>query len=139
MSLVLDASMTVAWLFRDERSAMPQSVLRTVAREGAWVPSLWRLEVANVLRNAVRRKRCGEGYATRCLERLGRLRIMIDPETAAQAWGTTRQLSSEHDLTLYDAAYLELAVRRRRPLASADAALIAAARRIGLDVLGDEG
>jgi predicted nucleic acid-binding protein len=135
MSLVLDASMTIAWLFRDERSATPQSVLRRVAREGAWVPSLWRLEVANVLRNAVRRKRCDEGYATRCLERLNRLRIIIDSETAAQAWGTTRRLSSEHDLTLYDAAYLELAVRRRRPLASVDAVLIAAAKRIGLDVL----
>jgi predicted nucleic acid-binding protein len=139
MSLVVDASMTIAWLFRDERPETPQSVLRRVAREGAWVPSLWRLEVANVLCNAVRRKRCDEGYATRCLARLGRLGILVDPETDAQAWGATRQLSIAHDLTLYDAPYLELAIRRRQPLASADAALIAAARRIGLDVLGDEG
>jgi predicted nucleic acid-binding protein len=87
MSLVVDASMTIAWLFRDERPETPQSVLRRVAREGAWVPSLWRLEVANVLCNAVRRKRCDEGYATRCLARLGRLGILVDPETNAQAWG----------------------------------------------------
>ncbi len=53
------------------------------------------------------------------------------------AWGRTRQLSGEHDLTLYDAAYLELAIRRGQPLVSIDAALIAAARRIGLAVLGD--
>lgn len=137
MSIVVDASMTIAWLFRDERTDTPQAVLRRVAREGGMVPSLWRLEVANVLRNAVRRRRCGEGYATRCLERLARLRIAIDPQTDAHAWGTTRQLSIRHDLTLYDAAYLELAIRRNEPLASADAALIAAARRAGLAVLGD--
>jgi predicted nucleic acid-binding protein len=137
MSLVIDASMTVAWLFSDERSEAPQAVLRRVAAEGALVPSLWRLEIANVLRNAVRRKRCDTGYATRCLQRLGRLQIIVDPETDAQAWGRTRQLSTEHDLTVYDAAYLELAVRRRRPLASCDAALIKAGRKTGLDVLGN--
>ena len=54
MSLVVDASMTVAWLFRDERTETPQAILRRVAAEGAVVPSLWRLEVANVLRNAIR-------------------------------------------------------------------------------------
>ena len=62
---------------------------------------------------------------------------MVDPETDAQAWGRTRQLSIEHDLTSYDAAYLELALRRRRPLASRDAALVKAGRSAGLDVLGD--
>jgi len=137
MSLVIDASMTVAWLFSDERSEVPQTVLRRVAAEGALVPSLWRLEIANVLRNAVRRKRCDAGYATRCLQRLGRLQIIVDPETDAQAWGRTRQLSTEHDLSIYDAAYLELAVRRRRPLASRDTALIRAGRETGLDVMGN--
>jgi predicted nucleic acid-binding protein len=135
--IVIDASMTIAWLFRDERTDVPQTILRRVVREGGLVPSFWRLEVANVLRNAVRRQRCDEGYATRCLQRLGRLAITIDPETDMRAWGRTRQLSGEPNLILYDAAYLELAIRRDRPLASADAALIAAARRIGLEALGD--
>jgi predicted nucleic acid-binding protein len=83
--------------------------------------------------------RCAENaaiYATRCLQRLGRLQIIVDPETDMQAWGRTRQLSTEHDLSVHDAAYLELALRRRRPLASRDAALIKAGRKIGLDVLG---
>jgi predicted nucleic acid-binding protein len=136
MSLVVDASMTVAWLFSNERSETPQTVLRRVATEGALVPSLWRLEIVNVLRNAVRRRRCDMGYATRCLQRLDRLQIIVDPETDMQAWGRTRQLSIEHDLSVYDAAYLELAARRRRQLASCDAALIKAGRKIGLDVLG---
>lgn len=137
MSLVVDASMAIAWLFSDERTDIPQAVLRRVAVEGAIVPSLWRLEVANVLRNAVRHGRCDDKYATRCLQRLDRLRITIDPETDAHAWGATRRLAGMHNLTVYDAAYLELAIRRKRPLASRDAALIRAGGKAGIDIVGD--
>ena len=136
MSVVLDASMTIAWLFSAERTQERHAVLRRVAAEGAIAPSLWRLEVANVLRNAVRRRRCDEDYADRCLGRLDRLSIAIDPETDARVWHETRQLALRRGLTLYDAAYLELAIRRNRPLASCDADLIEAARSEGLDVLG---
>jgi predicted nucleic acid-binding protein len=136
VSLVLDASMTIAWLFRDERTQLAQSALRRVAIEGALVPAIWRLEVANVLRNAVRRGRCDDQYAERSLQRLGRLRITVDSETDRQAWGATRELSREYDLTLYDAAYLELAIRRRQGLVTQDIALFKAARTIGLDVIG---
>jgi predicted nucleic acid-binding protein len=90
------------------------------------------LEVANVLRNAVRRGRCDAGYAGRCLERLQRLRISLDGETDSRAWGATRNLSIEHNLALYDAAYLEVAIRHGYPLASSDAALLAAANRASL-------
>ena len=60
MTLVLDASMTIAWLFDDERTEAAHTVLRRVVAEGAIVPCLWRLEVANVMRNAARRGRCNE-------------------------------------------------------------------------------
>jgi predicted nucleic acid-binding protein len=109
--------------------------MRQVVREGAIVPSLWRLEVANVLRNAVRRGRCDEAYADRSLGRLGRLAIRSDEETDDRAWGATRTLSREENLTLYDAAYLELAVRKGASLASCDAALLAAAARRKVGVL----
>ncbi|MSO99202.1 MAG: PIN domain-containing protein [Rhodospirillaceae bacterium] len=135
MSLVVDASMAVAWLFASERADGPQKVLRRVAAEGALVPSLWKLEVANVLRSAVRRQRCDEGYTLRSLQRLNRLQIIVDAQTDAHAWGRTRELSSEYDLTVYDAAYLELAVRRQAPIATCDAALAKAGNRAGLDVL----
>jgi predicted nucleic acid-binding protein len=135
VSLVLDASMTIAWLFTNERSAAAQVILRRVAADGAWVPSLWRLEIANVLRNAVRRQRCDEAYADRSLRRLDRLPITVDSETDLNAWGATRQLSKTHNLTPYDAAYLELAIRRKQPLASRDAALIDAAKDAGVEVL----
>lgn len=135
MSLVLDASMTIAWLFDDERTQAAHAVMRRVVAAGAIVPSLWRLEVANVLRNAVRRGRCDEAYADRSLTRLGRLAIKSDEETDSHAWGATRTLSREENLTLYDAAYLELAVRKGAPLASCDAALLAAAARRKVNVL----
>lgn len=138
MSLVLDASMSIAWLFEDERTEAALSVLRRVTAEGALVPSLWRLEVANVLRNATRRERCDEAYVDQSLARLGRLPIVVDTETDQQAWGATLKLAREEGLTPYDAAYLELALRRELPLASGDGNLVAAAKRRGVTVLGLE-
>ena len=135
MSVVLDASMAVAWLFDDERTPAAHAVMRRVVAEGAVVPALWRLEVANVLRNAVRRGRCDETYVDRSLARLGRLAIRGDEDTDRHAWGATRQLSRDEGLTLYDSAYLELALRKRVPLASCDTALIAAAGRRAVEVL----
>lgn len=129
MTLVLDASMTIAWLFDDERTEAAHAVMRRVVVEGAMVPSLWRLEVANVLRNAVRRRRCNEAYVDRSLARLARLAIERDEATDDHAWGSTRTLARKEDLSLYDAAYLELAIRRRMSLASCDKALLAAAAR----------
>jgi predicted nucleic acid-binding protein len=134
MTLVLDASMTIAWLFDDERTEAAHTVLRRVVAEGAIVPSLWRLEVANVMRNAVRRGRCNEVYVDRSLARLARLAIKRDEETDDHAWGSTRTLARNEELSLYDAAYLELAIRRRMPLASCDRALLAAAVRRKVEV-----
>jgi predicted nucleic acid-binding protein len=135
VTLVLDASMTIAWLFDDERTEAAHAVMRRVVAEGAIVPSLWRLEVANVLRNAVRRGRCNEAYVDRSLVRLARLAIKRDQETDDHAWGSTRTLARKEDLSLYDAAYLELAIRRRMSLASCDKALLAAAARRKVEVL----
>ncbi len=135
MSIVLDASMTIAWLFADERTDAAHAVMLRIVSDGAIVPSHWRLEVANVLRNAVRRGRCDETYVDRSLERLGRFPVEVDDETSMHAWTATRALSREQNLTTYDAAYLELAVRKSRPLATCDADLAAATARCGLEVL----
>ncbi len=135
MTIVVDASMAISWLFADERTDAAHAVMLRVVSGGAVVPSLWRLEVANVLRNAVRRGRCDEAYVDRSLERLSRFPVEIDDETSMHAWTATRALSREQNLTLYDAAYLELAIRKAQPLATCDAELIAAAARSGLEVL----
>ncbi|WP_252181186.1 type II toxin-antitoxin system VapC family toxin [Azospirillum sp. B4] len=89
----------------------------------------------NVLRNAARRGRCDEAHVDRSLARLERLAILGDEDTERHAWSTARQIAREENLTLYDAAYLELALRKRIPLASCDAALIAAAKRRAVEVL----
>ena len=135
MSLVLDASMAISWLFDDEQSDAGDEILARIVREGAMVPSLWRLEVANMLRNAVRRKRCDQAFADRALARLERLTITIDEKTDRQAWTSTWALSQEHGLTTYDASYLDLALRTGLPLASLDRDLLAAASRVSLEVL----
>lgn len=135
MTLVLDASMAVAWLFDDEHTGGTAEALRRVVAEGAIVPSLWRLEVANLLRNAMRRGRCDEEYVDRSLDRLWRLPITVDSETDAAAWGATRALARELGLTLYDAAYLEVAKRLGLTLASCDQALLIGAAASGVETL----
>lgn len=129
MSLVLDASMTMAWLFIDERTPGALDVMHRVVEHGAVVPSLWRLEVANVLRNAERKGRCDAAFAEASLARLARLPITVDSETDTHAWGAIRMVSDAEALTPFDAAYLELALRKGLPLATTDTALIAAAQQ----------
>jgi predicted nucleic acid-binding protein len=133
--MVLDASMAIAWLFKDEQSPAVMEIMNRAAVDGVIVPALWRLEIASVLRTAVRRQRCDQAFAETGLRRLAKLPIELDLETDAHAWGRTRALSQEEGLTPYDAAYLELALRLSRPLASNDGDLIAAARRRGVEVL----
>jgi predicted nucleic acid-binding protein len=99
------------------------------------VPSLWRLEVANVLRSAVRRGRCDEAYVDRMIDRLSQLPIGIDGETDHHAWTDTLSLARRYALTVYDAAYLELALRLRQPLATCDSELIVAAGQRNVPVL----
>jgi predicted nucleic acid-binding protein len=135
LSIVLDASMAMAWLFEDEGTTATDEVLQRVVIEGGIVPSLWRLEIANAFQIAIRRGRCDEGYVDRSLEELTELAIVIDDKTDANAWGATKIIARKHGLSLYDAAYLELALRLQRPLASCDAALIRAAKATGLYVL----
>ena len=126
MSVVVDASLTLAWYFDDETTPETEAVLDQVARGGAVAPMLWRLEVANGLQSAVRRRRIDAAYRDGALAQLSRLSIAIDPETITYAWTTTLELSERFALTVYDAAYLELAQRLRLPLASLDGALRAA-------------
>lgn len=128
MSLVLDASAAIASLLVDERTEAADRVMERVSRDGAFVPALWRLEVANVLRNAVRRRRCTEQFVDLSLDSLARMPIMVDSETDPHAWGRTLALARECDLMLYDAAYLELALRKGLPLATCDDELAQAAK-----------
>lgn len=136
MSLVLDNSVSIAWFVPDERNVETQRLLDRVIRDGALVPSLWALEVANALIFAQRRGRISDEHRAKALHDLADLPIAFDAETHTRAWGATLGLAERFDLTLYDACYLELAQRSALPLASLDRELQAAGRALGIELLG---
>ena len=136
MSLALDSSATLAWIYGDETTEAIRAVFDQVAETGAVVPALWRLEVANSLTMGVRRGRIDVEFRRAALADLALLNIVTDQRTDAQAWGETLRLADEARLTVYDAAYLELALRRKLPLATLDRQMCAAAMTLGVSLLG---
>ena len=136
VSLVLDSSATLAWIYAEETTEPVRRVFELVAEDGAVVPAIWRLEVANGLTVAVRRGRIDVDFRNAALADLALLDITADPQTDAYGWTTTLSLADRFRLTLYGAAYLELAHRRSLPLASLDEELRAAGRALGVPLLG---
>lgn len=136
MSFVVDSSVTLAWVYSDETTEAVREVFASLTEGGAWVPALWRLEVANVLEMGVRRGRHDAAFRDATLADLALLPISVDPETDRQAWSATLRLAERHKLTMYDAAYLELAQRRGVPLATLDAELRDAATAEDVSLLG---
>lgn len=132
MSLVLDSSVTLAWVLPDERHPAIDALWDRVVSSRAWVPSLWRLEVANSLTMAMRRGRISADFRADTLADLALLNIQTDPDTGSFAWRDTLALADTHGLSVYDAAYLELALRLSLPLATLDGALNRAAERCGV-------
>lgn len=138
MSLVIDASLTMTWYFDDETTPATDAVLDRVVETGASVPGLWRLEVANALQSALRRKRISPEYRDESLAELAQLPIAVDADTDTYAWTTTLSIAERFGLTIYDATYLELARRRSLPLATLDKELRAAAATLDVTLLGLE-
>jgi predicted nucleic acid-binding protein len=128
VSFVLDASVTMAWILPDAGTGAITSLFEAFLREGGVVPSLWKLEVANTLLAAERHGRIDEGFRRAAINDLAALPIPLDTETLTYAWRTTLDLAAYHRLSLYDAAYLELAIRLAIPLATFDRELIRAAK-----------
>jgi predicted nucleic acid-binding protein len=136
VSLVLDCSATLAWIYPDETTKPIQSVFEQVVERGALVPALWYVEIANSLTVALRAGRITEEERAASLMDLGDLDILSDDETGIRAWNDTIGLADRYKLTVYDAAYLELAVRSSLPLATLDNDLRKAARSAQVPLLG---
>jgi len=136
VSLVLDSSATLAWIYSDETTHEIRGVFDAVADRGAFVPSLWRLEVANSLTGAMRRGRIDAEFRRAALADLACLDITVDADTDSNAWGATLELADRFRMTVYDAAYVELAGRRGLPLATLDEEMRAAGAAIGLRLMG---
>lgn len=133
---VADASVGIAWVIGNQGDELTNKALRR-ATEGAevQVPALWYFEVANGLLVAVRRKLISEADRLTGINSLHRLNVARDDEGADEAMLITSELAEGYGLTVYDAAYLELAKRKLLPLATRDKALRAAAQKSGVSLL----
>lgn len=136
MSFVLDNSVALAWCFEDEQTPAVMAVLDRLTDTGASAPLLWPLEALNGLLMAERRRRLDAAKRLQLTAFLQDLPVRLDPDTADKAWAATAPLAERFNLSVYDAAYLELAQRRQLPLASLDRDLRNAAVAAGLHVLG---
>lgn len=129
MTFVLDSSLAMAFVLRDEASAATDAVLDRLGQGAkAFVPALWRWEVANVLLMAERRGRIASADAHRHMLHLKNLPIEVDEASWDEAWSAAHLLAQKHRLTACDAAYLEAAIRHGAPLGSLDEELRAAAK-----------
>lgn len=132
--LVVDCSVTMGWCFDDEASDYTRAALWAVGNGEAVVPSIWTLEVINVLLKAERRKRVTEAESAAFLSQLQELSITVDQELPSNTLMQVLSLARQHRLSAYDAAYLELAIRVRAPLCTLDEQLRAACAAVGVDL-----
>lgn len=130
---VLDASIALSWCFEDEASPETDAVLTRLERGRAIAPAVWTLEVANAILSAHRRGRLAEHEIPGLLALLLALPIDVDDALSLEdATGRVLQLARLFELSAYDAAYLDLALRRSVAIASIDGRLLAAARAAGV-------
>lgn len=122
----------MSWCFADEAPAFGDKVLEQMHESDLLVPTIWPLEVANVLAVGERRKRLTQASSTHFLELIAGLPIVIDLESPQRAFGAVLNLAREHQLSSYDATYLELAMRQDAVLATLDVALGKAAQSLGI-------
>ena len=127
-SLVLDCSVTMCWCFESESNPYADAVFKAVQAGNAMTPSIWPFEVANVLLVSERRNRLSEVAATQFLGILKHLAIRVEPPPADDTLHVLLALAREHHLSVYDASYLELALRYGCPLATLDNKLSRAAK-----------
>lgn len=131
--LVIDSSITMAWCFEDEKTSYTESILDAVAGGAvAMVPALWPYEVLNVLTIAQRRKRMTQAQALHFWRELQNFSIKTDEKQMSHSSLEIMSLAGQHQLTAYDAAYLELALRESLPLATLDEDLKKAAKTTGI-------
>ena len=126
-TFVLDCSIAISWCFEDETTPDTDKILDMICEEGAFVPNLWHLEITNVLIQAEKRGRITPTAISQRLNELSLLPIKVDLETHQKAFTNIARLAQEQNLTSYDAAYLELALRRNLGIATKDKAMKKAA------------
>ncbi len=129
-AFVVDASVSAAWFLPHEATAQTEAALQATTTHNVWVPALWLLEVGNLLLSAQRRKRITADKRRELAAAAAALRLQVDREPVTIT--ELDELAARHGLNAYDAAYLEMAIRRRLPLATLNEALLAAMTHAGV-------
>jgi predicted nucleic acid-binding protein len=132
---VIDNSVVMSWCFKDETNKYADAILHKLSEARAVVPSIWPLEVVNVLLVAERRKRLSEADSTRFITLLTQLPIIVEQERPENMMKELLTFARANNLSSYDASYLDLAMKRGYPIATSDNKLIQAARRIDVQIL----
>jgi predicted nucleic acid-binding protein len=134
---VVDNSVVMSWCFKDETNNYADVVLNRLTEAVAVVPSIWPLEVVNVLLVAERKKRLSESDSIRFITLLSQLPIIVEYERPYMMMKELLALARANNLSSYDASYLDLAMSKGLPIATLDNKLIEAARRIDVPILAD--
>lgn len=135
-SFVLDSSVAMAWCFLDEGTPAIKKLLERMSDEAVCVPALWFFELTNVLFLVEKKSRLDASAVSEFVALIQSLSIEVDHEAAARAFNNLLPLCRIHQLTSYDAVYLDLSMRRKLPLATLDEALRKAAKKVGVKLLG---
>jgi predicted nucleic acid-binding protein len=135
---ILDTSVTMAWCFEDEANSYADAVLDSLVEKGALAPSIWPLEVGNVLVVAERRERIARSESERFLRLLQQLPIAVEHLSDQRMFETVLDLAREQGLSSYDASYLDLAMQTGLPLATLDRALQDAAKRCDVTIFQEK-
>jgi predicted nucleic acid-binding protein len=133
---VLDASVAVAWCFEDECDAVADAALDLLESAEAVVPPTWPIEVGNALLAGERRKRITAARTARALANLRNLSIRLDKAREDIGVNDLVSLARDYKLSVYDAAYLSLAIREGIPLATLDRRLADTAKSAGVELVG---
>ena len=129
---MIDNSVVLSWIFEDEHSKESQDTLNELIKNYAYVPSLWPFELANALYVAEKKGRIKEADAMIFIKNLKNLPVFIETNNFDNITKDILSLSREHHITVYDASYIELALRKNLTLISFDKELIAVCKKIGL-------
>lgn len=132
---VIDNSVVMTWCFKDKTSQYTDHILHRLETSTAFVPSIWPLEVCNVLLVAEQKKRIGEADSTRFIALLAELPIIVEQETPERMIKEIFALARKHNLSSYDASYLDLAMRKGLPIATLDKNLSVAAKQCKVPIL----
>lgn len=132
---VIDNSVVMAWCFDDESNEFTDSIQDRLLNSTAFVPTIWPLEVINVLLVAERKKRLTKNDGNRFIALISALPIIVESTPPFQTFHNTLPLARKHRLSSYDASYLELAIHKNLPIATLDKAIIRAAKAVKLPII----